>query len=89
LVKTGEKKMKFIIGFIWGAIVGAAVALLYAPSTGEELRANIKTQADTQAARLQDEWQKGMSELQDRMDKINSDLQALSGKAEEGGTPTD
>jgi len=80
--------MKFIIGFIWGAIVGAALALLYAPSTGEELRANIKTQADTQYAKLQEEWQKGMSELQDRMDKINSDLQALSGKADEGDTPT-
>ena len=80
--------MKFIIGFIWGAMIGAAVALLYAPSTGEELRANIKTQADTQAARLQEEWQKGMSELQDRMDKLNSDLQALSGKADEGDTPT-
>ena len=80
--------MKFMIGFIWGAMIGAAVALLYAPSTGEELRANIKTQADTQAARLQEEWQKSMSELQGRMDKLNSDLQALSGKADEGDTPT-
>jgi gas vesicle protein len=80
--------MKFMIGFIWGAMIGAAVALLYAPSTGEELRANIKTQADAQYTKLQEEWQNGMSELQDRMDKINSDLQALSGKADEGGTPT-
>ena len=75
--------MKFLIGFIWGAIIGAAVALLYAPSTGEELRSNIKTQADTQYAKLQEEWQKGVSELQGRMDKINDDLQALSGKVEE------
>ena len=80
--------MKFLIGFIWGAIIGAAVALLYAPSTGEELRSNIKTQADTQYAKLQEEWQKGVSELQGRMDKINDDLQALSGKVEEADTPT-
>ena len=80
--------MKFIIGFIWGAIIGAAVALLYAPSTGEELRANIKTQADAQYAKLHDEWQEGMSKLQNRMDKISGDLQAMSGKAEETGTPT-
>ena len=80
--------MKFIIGFIWGTIVGAAVALLYAPSTGEELRNNIKTQADAQYAKLQEEWQKGMNELQGRMDKLSGDLQAMSGKAEEAGTPT-
>jgi gas vesicle protein len=80
--------MKFIIGFIWGAVVGAAVALLYAPSTGEELRSNIKTQADTQYTKLQEEWQKGIGELQSRMDKINSDLQAMSGKVDEAGTPT-
>ena len=80
--------MKFIIGFIWGAMIGAAVALLYAPSTGEELRANIKTQADTQYAKMQEEWQNGINELQNRVDKISSDLQAMSGKAEEAGTPT-
>ena len=80
--------MKFIIGFIWGAMIGAAVALLYAPSTGEELRANIKTQADTQYAKMQEEWQKGISELQSRMDKISGELQAMSGSVDEAGTPT-
>jgi gas vesicle protein len=78
--------MKFIIGFIWGAFVGAALALLYAPSTGEELRTNIKTQADTQSAKLQVEWQKGMSELHTRMDKMSSDLQAISSKNKETDT---
>ena len=79
---------QFIIGFIWGAVIGAAVALLYAPSTGEELRSNIKTQADVQYTKLQEEWQRGVSELQGRMDKISDDLQALSGKVEEADTPT-
>lgn len=80
--------MKFIIGFIWGAMIGAAVALLYAPSTGEELRANIKTQADTQYAKMQEEWQKGISELQSRMDKISGDLQAMSGEVDKLNTPS-
>ena len=74
--------MKILAGFIFGAIAGAAVALLYAPSTGEELRTNIKTQADTQYAKLQEEWQKGLGELQSRMDKINGDLQAITEKTE-------
>jgi len=72
--------MKFVIGFIFGAAVGAIVALLYAPSTGDELRTNIKTQADTQYAKLQEEWQKGLGELQSRVDKVSSDLQAMAEK---------
>ena len=31
-----------IVGFIAGSIVGAAIALLYAPKAGKELRADIK-----------------------------------------------
>jgi gas vesicle protein len=34
-----------IVGFIAGSIVGAAIALLYAPKAGKELRADIKEKA--------------------------------------------
>lgn len=34
-----------IVGFIAGSIVGAAIALLYAPKTGRELRADLKEKA--------------------------------------------
>lgn len=71
------------MGLILGAVGGAAVALLYAPSSGKELRANIKTQADTQYAKLQEEWQKGMQEMHDRMDKISGDMQAITIKVKE------
>lgn len=77
--------MKYVLGFLLGAVVGAAVALLFAPSSGEELRTNIKTQADTQYAKLQDEWQKGMQEMQSRMDKMSGDLQAMTSKVKETG----
>ncbi len=79
--------MKYALSFLLGAVVGAAVALLMAPSSGEELRANIKTQADTQYARLQDEYQKGMQEMQTRMDKISSDMQAMTSKVKDTGKP--
>lgn len=79
--------MKYATGFLFGAVFGAAVALLFAPSSGEELRSNIRTQADTQYARLQDEYQKGMQEMRNRMDKLRSDLdrqtEAVGAKAEE------
>jgi gas vesicle protein len=79
--------MKFAISFVLGAVVGAAVALLFAPSSGQELRTNLKTQADSQYAKIQEEWQKGMHEMQTRMDKMGSDLQAMSKPSKETGEP--
>lgn len=79
--------MKYALSFLLGAVVGAAVALLIAPSSGEELRANIKTQADTQYASLQDEYQKGMQEMHTRMDKMGSDMQAMTSKVKDTGKP--
>ena len=77
--------MKYALGFLLGAAVGAAVAFLFAPSTGQELRTKIKSQVDTQYARVQDEWQKGMQEMQSRMDKMNNDLQAIANRSGEVG----
>jgi len=79
--------MKYLLSFLLGAVVGAAVALLYAPSSGEELRTNIKTRADSQYAKLQDDWQKGMQEVQTRVDKMSNDLQAMAGRSKEAGKP--
>lgn len=50
--------MKYLLNFQLGAVVSVAVALLYAPSSGEELRTNIKTRADSQNAKLPDDWQR-------------------------------
>jgi len=79
--------MKYALGFLFCAVFGAAGALLFAPSSGEELRSNIRNQADTQYTRLQDEYQKGMQEMRNRMDKLRSDLdrqtEAVGAKAEE------
>ncbi|MGW8226472.1 MAG: YtxH domain-containing protein [Anaerolineales bacterium] len=75
--------MKYTLSFLLGALTGALVALLFAPSSGEELRANIKSQADTQYGKVQDQLQKGMQEMQSRMDKMSSDLQTMSNKVKE------
>ena len=79
--------LTFALGTLFGALIGGAVALLFAPSSGEELRSNIKTQADTQVARLQDQYQKGMTELQTRVDMMSNDLQALSSRSKETDNP--
>jgi gas vesicle protein len=78
-----ENIVKYIFVFLLGAITGGSVALLFAPSSGEELRANIKTQADTQYAKLQSEYQKGMQDLNARMDKLSRQMQANPSKEKE------
>jgi gas vesicle protein len=75
--------MKYVLTLLLGAVIGAVTALLLAPSSGEELRTSIKTQADTQYAKLQEEWQRGTQEMQTRIDKLSSDLQALSSHSKE------
>jgi gas vesicle protein len=40
-----EKGGSPVIPFLWGLAVGAAVALLFAPTSGEELRGNLKSRA--------------------------------------------
>jgi gas vesicle protein len=77
--------MKYAITFVLGALLGAVIALLYAPSSGQELRTNIKAQTDVQVARMQDEVQKGMQEMQARMDKMSSDLKALASQSKSAG----
>jgi gas vesicle protein len=40
-----EKGGSPVVPFLWGLAVGAAAALLFAPTSGEELRSSIKTRA--------------------------------------------
>jgi gas vesicle protein len=62
--------MKYIAAFLMGAFAGAAAALLLAPSSGEELRSNIKAEVEAQTARAREEWQKGLEEVHERMNKL-------------------
>ena len=43
---SNKGSKKFLYGFIAGGIVGAALAFLYAPKTGKELRGSIKDNTD-------------------------------------------
>jgi gas vesicle protein len=75
--------MNNIVSFILGAIVGAAVALLYAPQSGEELRTHLREEAEVERQRLQAQFEKSMQDLQERIDKMQSDVQSLLQQVEE------
>lgn len=75
--------MNNIISFIIGTVFGAAVALLYAPQSGEELRANIREEAEVERQRLQAQYEKSMEDLRERIELVQADLQSLLEKSEE------
>ena len=71
-----------VIGFLAGSAIGAALALLYAPKSGKELRADLKEKADDiledadgylQAAKSKASTI--MSEARKRSDQLVSDAQ--------------
>ena len=79
--------LSFLSGTLFGALAGAIIALLFAPSSGEELRGNIKASADANYAKLQEGYQKSMQDLQARMDKMSSDLQAMTSRSQATDKP--
>lgn len=46
MAENDESKSSFLVGFLAGGVLGAVVALLYAPKPGKELRADIKSTTD-------------------------------------------
>ena len=56
--------MKYLVTFVSGVFVGAIVALLMAPSSGEELRVQLQAGAETELKKAEAEWQKAKTSLQ-------------------------
>jgi len=43
---SDKSSKNFLYGFIAGGVIGAAIALLYAPKTGKEMRESLKKNAE-------------------------------------------
>ena len=78
--------MKEIVYFVLGAAVGATLALLFAPASGQELRANLQATAEKDAAKVQAEWQAATAKTNERLDQMQAELkQALQRVSKEEG----
>jgi gas vesicle protein len=77
--------MKEVVYFVLGAAVGAALALLFAPKSGAELRADLQATAEKDLSKLQADWQATMAKTNQQLDQMQADLkQALEqGKGKE------
>jgi gas vesicle protein len=67
-------KMKEFFYLLLGAAIGAIIALLFAPESGQELRANLRATADKDLGRLQSELRTLTDKTFERMDQMQADL---------------
>ena len=68
-----NKFLSFLAGVICGALVGAGVALLLAPESGEELRADVAKR-----------WEDALAEAKQAMEDTRADLQAQFDQMQKG-----
>jgi len=77
----------FLVGFVVGGLVGAAVALLYAPQSGEETRAYIKDKSielkDKAAETVEDARIRTEQALEDARVRADVALTDVKAKADE------
>jgi len=78
----GQSILSFLVGLVVGGLIGAAVALLYAPQSGEETREAIRTksielrdQATEQAAQLREAAMQRIETLQGEVSELQTKLQ--------------
>ncbi len=75
-----RKFASFVFGSVMGAMFGAVVALLIAPSSGEELQARARVRVAT----LRDEVQNAYD---NRTAQLQAELETLSSNSEEDEQP--
>jgi gas vesicle protein len=63
-----------VTGFLIGGLIGAAAALLWAPRSGEETRAEIRNKAVEYRDRTQDVMNETMSQVQSKADDLKEDV---------------
>ena len=66
--------MKEMIAFFSGVAFGVIIALLLAPESGADLRANIKSKVDNELPKLKSDFQASMKKTDQRLDKVEADL---------------
>ena len=67
-----RKTISFFVGVIMGGLVGATVALLFAPESGSELRDQIRDRAESLTGEIRQAVGDRRIELQDRLETLRN-----------------
>ncbi len=76
--------MKYFSGFFMGILVGVGIGLLFAPSSGEELRAQIQQEAEIELKKLEAEWRRRLQQVQKSIDETRNELKSIAQKDDAG-----
>jgi gas vesicle protein len=66
---------RFLEGFVLGGLVGVVVALLFAPSSGEELRMQMQNEAARIRSEVSDAARARRAELEDQLAALRAPRQ--------------
>ncbi len=75
--------MKDMLYFILGATVGALIALMMAPKSGQELRGDIQQRANVDLQKVQQSYEQRLQEINQRMAQIQAQLKKNQQMSEE------
>ena len=67
-----RKMFGFLIGVLVGALVGSTIALLLAPESGEELRAQLRERGQSFVGEIRHAADTRRIELNDRLDTLRA-----------------
>ena len=76
--------MKYFSGFFMGILVGVGIGLLFAPSSGEELRAQIQQEAEIELKKLEAEWQRRLQQVQKSIEETRNEVKSMAQKDKAG-----
>ena len=80
---SGKEISSFFTGFFVGALVGGAAALLLAPQSGEETRAQIRDKGIELKEKAETTYGEVITEIEDSTTELRGRMEGLSAKMDE------
>ena len=72
--------MLSFLSFVTGVLVGLVLALLFAPTSGSELRSKIRQEAEADWAKVMEEWDKNLADMRRTMEETQNELKTYQVK---------
>jgi gas vesicle protein len=60
----------FVLGAFWGALIGAALAILLAPSSGDELRGNAVARVRSLRSEMDQAYRARRQQLEEELESL-------------------
>lgn len=65
-----SRLLPFVSGLVIGAVIGAGVALTFAPSSGRKTRRQVKKAAGNLKDAAEERWDEATESVRDRADRV-------------------